>query len=312
MIRIRSRFLGLAALALSVVSLTACGTDSETSTIKLTETNLDNASLTIGAADAISIRGLIESDVAGLSVTYNVLDKNFSNVNEDFTINTATIGASETSWSLGDPKKGNGTIKANSSLTVSDTGTYYLRIVVKNSSGNEDSATVTFKVKANSTTVVGTPLVVAASNLDVGGSNAAAGSFISIGAAAVYNSTDSKTKFASIDLYTTTNVDGQATFKSTASARTAYNAGEDVGTLTSDYWGNGRSTIVTQVASAATTLEQAKTSLTGITTQETPINTTDASSYYLVKTTDNVYALLTVTSVSKTGADITFKLTILK
>lgn len=315
MIRIRSKYTGLAAVVAAALSLSACfGTDSEetASAIKLTETNLDSSAITIGATKATSIRGLIASDVGGITVTYTVLDNNQSPVDEDFTISTTAPGASETSWSLGDPKKGNSTIKANSTLMASDTGTYYLKIVVKNSAGTVDSTRFAFKVKATSTTVVGTPLVASVSGLAVGGSKAAAGSFVSIGDDTVYNQTASMTKFASIDLFATTNAAGQATLKSTAAAVAAADAGDSVGTLISDYWGNGRVTLITEVVSAPTTLEQAKTTIASISAQEALINTTNSTSYYVIKTQDNVYALLTVTNVSGTGANITFTLSIMK
>jgi len=295
MIRIRSRFLGLAALALSVVSLTACGTtDSTASNLAIADAGMDVTSLPNDGATSTSIRGIVTDDAAGFTISFSVKDSVGDIVTSDFAINTTAPSASATSWSIGKSSEGNTTIKA---LPAADKGTHTLIITAKSSS-NTVSKEVKFVVTS---TAVTTPLTLVASGLSIGGFDAAAGSFISVSGGAVYKTAQLTTDRSAIELIASSDANGNAILESSALAV----SNQDV---TDAAWGTGNATKIILVSSEPTTLEQAK--LNEPTAQSALIQSAGAS--YVVKTVGGTYYVLTVTNVVGGGDAVTFTLKILK
>lgn len=137
--------------------------------------------------------------------------------------------------------------------------------------------------------------------LNVGGLSSPAPSFIGFetNPAQAYTGNQSKTSYDSIDLIVTTNADGTGSvFESTAQAYANHD-------LTASYW--TRATLIAAVPTAPASIEAAKT--VTLTTQSAPIAD---GGVYVVKTVDNVYAILTVSKVSGIGDAVTLTVNVVK
>lgn len=130
--------------------MTGCdlfGTSSSNETPTLTGTTLDNTSLTAGGG-ATSMRGIISDDATGLKLTIKVNSSTGTDASSNFTITFKDVPSTETSWSIGDPAKGNGSIAAKSTAA---SGSYSLVYTVTDAGGATVSATVAFTVGGGST-----------------------------------------------------------------------------------------------------------------------------------------------------------------
>jgi len=149
---IRSKYLAIAALALSFGALTACDSTSSDSSISISgNPRLDNATLPADGSTKTAIRGTIADDAAGMVVSLSVQDASGSDVTSNFTISTTAITSSSKSWSLGDPAEGNSTIGAKSGIA---NGNYTL-VITATSGSSTATAKVAFTVTAG-TSVTGT------------------------------------------------------------------------------------------------------------------------------------------------------------
>lgn len=303
MIRIRSRFLGLAALALSVVSLTACGsTDSETTapTIKEFESaNFTEATDTLKAGSTISFYGSVSDEVGLKGWSLQVLDADGDLVytatvptisgktSQDFDIDAGDTKLQITNdgkWDI------SGKVAAN----------YTVRLTVTNTNGQ--STTKDMKIiAAKSVDVVTTPLTLVAQGISAGGKLAKPGSSISLSLGKALLASDLTSNRTAIDLVVTSDDANNAIFESTAQAVSN-------GDLSDAAWGTGNGTLIALVSKEPTTLEEAK-AIT-LSAQSALIQSAGAS--YVAKTVSGTYYVLTVTNVTGGGDEVSFTLKILK
>jgi len=140
---IRSKYFGLAAVAFAMLSLGACTTDSNDNNLAISgNPRLDNSALTAGGA-AVSVRGTITNDAGNISYTLKVQNSTTgADATSSFVLAYKAPTTSETSWSIGDPAQGAGTITA---LASAATGSYNL-VITATSGTATTSATVPFTV----------------------------------------------------------------------------------------------------------------------------------------------------------------------
>lgn len=178
---IRSKYFGLAAVAFAMLSLGACTTDSNDNNLAISgNPRLDNSTLTAGGA-AVSIRGTITNDAGNISYTLKVQNSTTgADATSSFVLAYKAPTTSETSWSIGDPAQGAGTITA---LASAATGAYNL--VISATSGTATtSATIPFAVTGGTT---GTKVTSIASPVTISTwAGSTAGSFLSLQDGFVY------------------------------------------------------------------------------------------------------------------------------
>lgn len=141
------RILALTSLLAGFGLMTGCDTTSsnnESPTIK--DATLDLTTLTAGGGST-TMRGIVADDNSGISLSIKVLSGT-TDVSNKFTISFTAIPASEKSWSIGDPAKGNGKITA---LGTAANGTYTLVYTATDKDGATGSAQVSFTVTGGST-----------------------------------------------------------------------------------------------------------------------------------------------------------------
>lgn len=308
MISFRSKFTGIAALAVATMSLTACfGTDSEAPTAptinEFESANFAEATDTLKASTKIEFYGKVSDDVGLKSWSLIVLDKDMDTV---YSAVVPTISGTSQSFDL--------VGKSSTNLSITNTGdwdlsgataaSYTVRLTVVNTNGLSTSKDMKI-VAAKTPAIVTTPLTVWATALSAGGFDAKAGSFISATDGKVYTGTESKTKFATIDLVMTSTESGEATFFSTALGVTNGDLTGGEG-ATVNYWGTGRATLIAPVSKEPTTLEEVKA--VTLTAQSATVR--DGS--YVLKTVEGTYYAMVVSGMTGAGDAATVTLKILK
>lgn len=142
------RILTLASVFALSGLMTGCFEDSSNGSPTLADTRLDNPALTADGTSATTIRGIVSDDAAGLKVTFKVLNSANADKTSDFDITFTQVPSADKDWSIGDPAKGKGSIKAK---TTAANGTYTLVITVTDADGASTSANVTMTVTGGST-----------------------------------------------------------------------------------------------------------------------------------------------------------------
>ena len=303
---IRTKYLGLGAVAVLGVSLAGCFTDSS-----------DDAAPTVSSALYVS----------GKSTEETSTDTSFTLV-QDSTYHLAGTVKDVKSWSwtvvreadgktvdtlLVDAPNGSGStdIGSGSAKTVQfkvtskwgATGIYDIQGVLTGTDGSS-SLTTDVKVKAppggtNTTTTALTQFA----SFQVGGkSSTAAPSSISLGDGKAYKAAElSATDRSNIDLYVTSDEDGYALFESTAEA--VLNCD-----VTDAAWGAGKATLIVKVATVPATLEDAK----GVALGTSQSATLADASAYVAKTVAGTYYVLKTSAAAGAGDGITVTVTLLK
>ncbi len=280
--------------------MTACGTDSNGNAPSVSSpvyiSGLQSATDTTQTLDTTTVYHLTGTVVDVQSWSWTVVNASGATV--------ATLTEPAPSGS-GDTKLGSTYVMVTFTPKTAwgASGIYTLKGVLTGTDGSTTTTVnITFKAKTAGGSTTTTPLT-SQGTLSVGGFNASAGSFIGLGTnpAVAYKSAQTQANAGNIDLVVTANADGSAAiFESTAAAVSNSD-------LVEAYWGNGRATKIAAVTTAPTTLEAAK--LVSLTAETATIT---SGGIYVVKTVDNVYAVLTATGVTGIGDNVSLTVNVLK
>lgn len=291
---IRSKYFGLAAVAFAMLSLGACTTDSNDNNLAISgNPRLDNSTLTAGGA-AVSIRGTITNDAGNISYTLKVQNSTTgADATSSFLLSYKAPTTSETSWSIGDPAQGAGTITA---LASAATGAYNL--VISATSGTATtSATIPFTVTGG-TTPITTPLT-NRGVVTLGAQSASAGSFLDVTNYTAYTSGVDK-PYETIDVVFGADASGVTSLLSPFAASTDGFTG-----MASSWTTLNKTIIVGPLSSAVSTQEAVMAAIGSATTQKVAAT---SGLYALKLGSSGKYAALklTVAGAGKTAtADVT-------
>lgn len=296
---IRSKYLAIAALALSFGALTACDSTSSSNAPTVSEfesANFTESTDTLKIGNYIDFYGKVTDDQGLKSWSLTVLNSAGSVV---YTASVPTISGTSVSFDL--PSKSSTNLRVSNDGSWGATGQYTVRLTVTNSQGNSINADQKIYAEgkgSSATSTLATVNTLSVAAQGVSGVN----SFISIGNAISYSGTETKTKYTSTDLVVTYDaVDTtQTNFESTAAAVSD-------GSFSLTYWGAGRATLIKDVGTTEPVSLATAQALIGTAQTAAIVN----GHYYVVKTVEGVYAVLYASSVSGIGNGMTLTVKIL-
>jgi hypothetical protein len=294
------RLAPLAILSLSIGLMTACDSTSSNNapTISSPIVAKDASGNTIDAGSTLttSTTGHLTGTVTDVASWIWVV-KNASGTPVD------TLVPSHAPAGSGDTKLGTGTdvlIAFTPTAKWGPTGAYTIvGTLTGTSGGTTTTPAITFNAVPGGSN--GTPLATS-TQLSVGGFSATPPSFIGLSPIKTYPSSQTSANVGSIDLVFDANTDGSG--EVLESPYYGYNTS---GSLTSNYWSSGRTTLIAAVSTAPTTLEAAKA--VSLSSQTVAVTSTGI---YVAKTQDNVYAVIKISNLSGTGDAATATVTVLE
>lgn len=281
------RILTLASILAAAGMMTGCdlfGSDSSSNTSPtVSETRLDNATLTADGTSSTSIRGIVSDDKAGMSVTFKVLNSTSADKSADFDITFTQVPSSNDEWSLGSPTEGGAKIKAKTSAA---SGSYKLQITVKDADGASTSAEISFSVVGGSTVVN-----LSESTVNLGGSGSALPSFLDVDGMVAMGASAAKADPAAVDLR----------FNNTSDSKNEVRAPSEDASLS---WATKNPTKFLKVAAgsyaASTTNDAVKALYVEASAQSTQLILADGDEL-VVKTVEGNYRLIKVSITANSG-----------
>ena len=285
------RILTLASILAAAGMMTGCdlfGSDSSSNTSPtVSETRLDNATLTADGTSATAIRGIVSDDKAGMSVTFKVLNSTSADKSADFDITFTQVPSSNDEWSLGSPTEGGAKIKTKTSAA---SGSYKLQITVKDADGASTSAEISFSVVGGSTVVN-----LSESTVNLGGSGSSLPSFLDVDGMVAMGASAAKADPAAVDLR----------FNNTSDSKNEVRAPSEDASLTSaNGWTTKNPTKFLKVAAgsyaASTTNDAVKALYVEASAQSTQLILADGDEL-VVKTVEGNYRLIKVSITANSG-----------
>ncbi len=268
--------------------MTGCFEDSTSSASNssptVSETRLDNTTLTADGTSATAIRGIVSDDKAGVSISFKVLNSAAADKSSDFDITFTQVPADEEEWSIGSPTEGGGKIKAK---TTAANGDYKLQITAKDADGASSSAEISFSVGGGSTVVN-----LSESTVSLGGWESTLPSFLDADGMVAMSGKAATADPAAVDLR----------FNNTGDSKNEVRAPSADGSLT---WGTKNATKFHKVTAgsyaAATTAAAVQALYVEGTAQSTQLILANDDEI-VVKTVENNYRIIKVSITKNSGA----------